>query len=165
MTLPEMRVFIVGEGDPIQELSALCVRTDTLQIVSVFHEYANCLTSDDNYARHNIHGLDTEFLSVNGFPSLCELTSNFCQWIDLLPAHHDYVFYGNNPSKLMQSIPFLIICKFELPQWKDRIHLQSHKMAVDAKKVCATILDKKCPSEAHDEYLLPHRPIPVIPSS
>ena len=155
-----MYIFIDSEGEPVQELSAICVNTETFQIISVFHRYAQCpLPDEDYYSRRFIHGLNIDFLMCHGFPSVRELTSALCRWIDNLPRFHNYFFFANDPTKERHLFPFLHIEDVKLPQWRVRIHTKPHIMAKAAKDNAASVLDCSCSATAvHSAYDPSHRP-------
>ena len=73
-------IFIDCEGEPIQELSALCASADTLEILSVFHQHAKYPTQEEEdedwFSRDHIHGLNLDFLQRYGVSSTRQLTTN-----------------------------------------------------------------------------------------
>lgn len=142
-----------SEGEPVQEMSAICIKTETLQIISAFHRYARCPQPDgDIYSRLYIHGLNVDYLNRHGLPSSCELVTEFCRWIDKLPRWEKYYFFANNPTMERKLIPYLTIDDICLTQWTKRIHTKAHKMAKAAKDNSAFVLDCYCPADAHNMY-------------
>ena len=165
---PQMRVFVDCEGIPLQELGAICVDWDTLQIYSVFLNYCMCPlpeTQSCAFSRRHIHGLNIDFLQ-QCHPTSDELITDFYRWIDHLPSDFEYLFFANDPSMEKKLFPLLRFYDVCLPPWLDRVHLRSHKLAYDAKQYDAPLLDKQCvASTVHSAYNpFPHRRHTATPS-
>ena len=161
-------IFIDCEGEPIQELSALCAYGDTLEILSVFHQHAKYPTQDEEededwFSRDHIHGLNLDFLQQHGVSSSRQLTTNFCRWIDGLPLFCNFIYFANDPMKERREFPYLKIFDIGLPPWAYRDHLQCHRMAISAKNKCATVLHHFCPPIAHSSFQQPQcSPLPTF---
>ena len=149
-----MRVYIDLEGDPVQEMSAICVRSDW-SLYSVFHMYAD-LPSDmdtDYYSRQFIHGLSREKLKECGVPSERYLLRKFSLWLNSLPSHHQYIYFANDPAKEYSFLTMLpSIRDVCLPMWINRQKLASHQDAIIAKEQSLSICGKKCSAAMHSSY-------------
>ena len=152
-----MRVYIDAEGDPVQELSAICSKTNW-DIYSVFHKYAACPTNVDWYSRYYVHGLRKSLLQRYGLPTERDLCREFCHWIDSLPSHYNYIFLANDPRKECHFLPMITIQDVNLPMWKERVTLASHQDALAAKQQCLSICGKKCCAAMHSSYSPTRRP-------
>ena len=154
-----MKIYIDAEGEPIQELSDICSRTNW-NIYSVFHMYADCAIypDPDSYSRRHVHGLRRSLLIRYGVSTERDLCREFCRWIDSLPSHCDYIFLANDPKKEYNFLPMIKIYDVHLPIWKERVKLQSHQDAIDAKRQCRSICGKKCSAAMHSSYYPSRRP-------
>ena len=136
------------EGTTIQELSAIQMIAQTLQIVDVYHAYA-VSTVNDFWARNHIHGLNSSFLSENGFPTEEALIQNFRTW---LRGKNVLIMFANDPMKENTSLK-LNIQDMELPPWTQRISLPSHTVSSSFKTNFIPILDKRCCKAAHNNFV------------
>ena len=84
------------EGEPVQELSAIAMNNWTYQIVSVYHQHANCNPNVDQWARKHIHGLNLKYLQDYGFSCESALLIDFKRW---LAAFNVIRIFCNNPGK------------------------------------------------------------------
>lgn len=149
-----MYIFLDSEGEPVQELSAVCVNTQTLQIISAFHGHAMCPMPDKDYfSRRFIHGLDVNYLLSHGSPSPRDLCTDLCRWLDQLPPWCEFHFFANNPTMEKKLFPYLIINDINLPRWVERVNSKAHIMAKAAKDNSTPVLDHNCPRAAHASYI------------
>ena len=119
----------------MQELSAIQMNAETRQIVDVYHAHARRTVPDDWAVKH-IHGLSDSFLNTYGFLNEESLINDFRNWRrgkDVL------AFYGNNPGKEKQllGIRILDMC---IPQWSERVHHPSHRVAQRFKQESIPVL-------------------------
>ena len=162
-TKRRMTVYLDTEGEPVQELAAICVKPgdnaddDSWTVYSTFHDYAafSSTTDVDWFSRRNIHGLSFTFLKQYGHPSEKDLCAQFCRWIDSLPSECSYKFFANNPTKERHLLPWLSIADLPLPPWKDRVRLSSHQEAVTAKQQSLSICGHQCSESAHSSFRRP----------
>ena len=150
-------VIIDCEGEPIQEFSALYVNVDTEEIVSVFHEYVQCGVDTydvDFWARKHIHGLNRDFISMNGLQNQAALFFAFQRWLNSHPFER---IFANGPCK-EQNFLSMKIEDVKLPQWKDRASLMSHKLALSLKKNVIPICDVTCCAHSSFVGWSPKRP-------
>lgn len=140
-------IFIDSEGSPLQELSAIELDVNTLEIMDVYHEYAKC-NETDSWARRNIHGLSLDFLDKHGHSTSDELINSFKNW---LKTKHIMHIYANNPSKEKQFLQRTVY-DIGLPVWIDRIKLASHILTQHYKRLSVPILKTSCNIEAHSSY-------------
>ena len=74
----------------------------------------------DWYSRYYVHGLNLDFLRLNGLPSVRELRLEFYRWIDNLPFGYQYYFFANNPAKEKKEFPLLPFLDICIPPWSER---------------------------------------------
>ena len=145
------------EGSPVQELAAIEVKEDTLEIVDVFHGYAYTQEHDD-FARQHIHGLNTDFLRVFGYSSESILLNVFRLWLASKPNR---ILYCNDASK-ERNLLQLPIFNFNLLPWAERMYSPSHKIANCYKKYMIPVLSKYCSQTAHSSFVCaPYCPNPL----
>ena len=154
-----MRVYIDMEGEPVQELAAICVKEKDWCIYSVFHMYAatSPIYDVDWYSRRYVHGLSLSMLDYHGERTEKDLRHKFDIWLDSLPCEYDYYFYANDPRKECHLLSNFYIDDVYLPPWKERAFLPSHLSALDAKRQCLSLCGKKCGAWMHASYSHRHR--------
>ena len=158
-----MYVIIDCEIEPIQEFSALYVNPVSEEIVSVFHEYVQYdvnIYDMDFWARKHIHGLNRDFLTKNGLQNQETLYLAFQGWLNSHPYEQ---IFANAPSK-EQSFLSIKIEDVNLPQWKDRASLMSHKLALSLKKNIVPICDVICCAHSSFVSWLPKHPHRLTPT-
>ena len=142
-------IIIDCEGDPVQELSAIYVNDSTCTIEDCFHHYAHYPYSIDYdiFARRHVHGLHFEFLRQQELLTLCEVIDLFKIWLKFYPTDK---IYAHGPAKEKQLLA-LEINDACLKPWAERVHMQSHQVALNMKlkkkPVCGIICS------AHSQFV------------
>ena len=78
-------IFVQASGRPILEASAIAC-TKEFEVVAVYHEYAAYgETSSQSWMMKHVHGLDPDYLQINGFSSSMELKNHFISWLSAFP--------------------------------------------------------------------------------
>jgi hypothetical protein len=140
------------EGEPVQELSAIAMNNWTYQIVSVYHQHANCDPNVDQWARKHIHGLNLKYLQDYGFSCESALLIDFKRW---LAAFNVIRIFCNNPGKERKVFPNLIIDDILLPPWDSRVNQHYHEVTKRFKDLCVPILSVRCSSYVHNQCFFP----------
>ena len=139
-------VFVDIEGEPAQELSAICMSANTRKIFSVYHGYA--YSNTDDWSRRHVHGLNPTFLKENGFSDETTLVADFKRWIrgkDVL------VIFANNPMREIEVLK-LPVKDIGLPQWTERVEFISHQTALAYKRKRVPVFNTVCKAGAHSKY-------------
>lgn len=142
-----MIVIVDGEGEPLQEFSALYVNPEKQLIVDVFHSYVKYpfARDEDIFARRHVHGLNREFLSHHGLSNEDALLTLFRTW---LVTHPYDIMYAHNPAKEMRFLS-LSIQDVQLKPWRKRSHHPSHETALRMKMDFTPVCNVSC--HAHDK--------------
>lgn len=143
-------IFIDSEGESVQELAAIEVDINTLEIVDSYHAFAKSAT-DDTFARCYVHGLNPILLDDEGFTSENELISHFKTWLSKKP--HVAIF-GHAPQRERKLLKLNIIDMF-LDKWIERKDQPSHKISKVFKDHMVSIAGKRCSHHAHSWYRSP----------
>ena len=136
-----MLVFVDCEGEPVQEFSAIYA-SESGVILDVFHQHVKYpfVCDYDFFSRRYIHGLKRDFLSRNGLCSENSLVRLFHKWLEIHPFK---AIYAHAPAKECKLLSLPINDVFLKP-WKDRIHCQSHQIALSLKLNSVPICDATC---------------------
>ena len=98
-----MNIIIDCEGDPVQEFSALYVNFSNGVIADVFHRHVKypfpC--DRDYFSRRHVHGLDRNFLQIQGLRDEPELVSVFHEWLTTHPYDNIYAHAPHKEAKLL----------------------------------------------------------------
>ena len=134
-----------------EEMSAIAMNADTLQIVSVFHEFAKSHISDQ-WGRKHIHGLNQHWLIDNAkYDSEKQLVQAFLQWYK--GFRHVLTVFANAPAREISLIGHNIhIDDISLPSWEHRERRACHQTALYFKRANVPILNRRCSSHAHSSY-------------
>ena len=140
-----MLIFVDTEGEPVQEFSAIYV-SESGDIVDVFHHHVKYpfVYDYDFFSRRYIHGLKRDFLSRKGLSCENSLIKLFHKWLD---SHPFKAIYAHAPAKESKLLSLFIDDVFLKP-WKDRIHCQSHQLALSMKLNSVPLCDVTC--HAHE---------------
>ena len=145
-----MIIFIDCEGNPVQEFSAICMDSKSMEIVDVFHHFITYpfVNDHDWWARRHVHGLSLEFLSANGLKDENALKTKFFEW---LSSHPYTTIYGHAPHK-EKVLLNLDVSDLSLLPWRLRRDNLSHRLALSLKKNARPILSVHC-AEAHSSFI------------
>lgn len=146
-----MTIIIDSEGAYVEELAAIAMNTDTLQIVDVFHEFALPQAVDD-WSRKHVHGLNRNWLQKHAnYKNQSDLVIGFRQW---LCGKNVLCLVANAPAKERQLLgPSFHIVDLEFPNWTAREPKASHKMAFLYKRLFSPVFNKRCCVEAHSSFI------------
>lgn len=115
-----------------------------MTIVDVYHNFA--FSSSDNWARRNIHGLNSNFLLHFGFPNAKILQKDFDKWIS---KYEIVKVFENCPNSMSYSF-FDNIEDLRLPPWTARVNEQYHITANRLKECNGKIFERKCATHMFD---------------
>lgn len=136
------------EGTPIQELAALEMKSQTREIVSVFHGYAKTELTD-SFARNFVHGLNPLFLKQEGLDSESDLIAAFKDWLSTKSYSK---LLSNGPDKECKALSIKVE-NFPLLPWRERKNEMSHQLALRFKKLQVAILGRQCLSTSHSSFI------------
>lgn len=140
------------EGEPVQELSAIAMNNWTYEIVSVYHQHANCNPQEDEWSRKHVHGLNQQYLQDFGFCDENSLLSDFKKW---LATFNVACIFCNNPGKERKLFPNLIINDILLPPWINRVNQHYHEVTKRFKELSIPILNVRCSKYIHNQCKFP----------
>lgn len=143
-------IFIDMEGARVEELAAIAVNSETLQILDVFHEFALPQLCD-LWSRKHVHGLSEEWLNHHAqYNNEEELMCAFRLW---LRGKNMMAMLANDPAKERQAFGKLFnITDLCFPTWERREQRPSHQMAFHFKESFIPVLNKRCCRLAHSEF-------------
>ena len=137
------------EGAYVEELAAIQIDAESLQIVDVFHAFAKS-TREDQWARKHCHGLNKKFLNENAeYENSQELVKGFMGW---LKGKKVLEFFANNPCMERHWLPRIRIDNLEMPSWAKRDFTAPHVMALQFKRQWAAVFNRRCCAEAHSSF-------------
>ena len=136
------------EGAYVEELAAIRMSVETLQLLDVYHEFAKPKCSDA-WARRHVHGLNKNLHEiVNAFETPEALIRDFKDWTRGMNV---LTVYANNPMKEQKELDWPIR-DIGLPNWEDRDTLPSHEIALGMKKRWLPVLNRRCSAVVHKEF-------------
>ena len=135
----------------MQETSAIEICSETYEILDVFHELVQVDKDVDAWARDHVHGLNEDWLSLNGWKFENSLVTVFKSW---LKSKNFVLLFGNNPTTERRKFN-INMCDLHLPPWVDRQNKPYHILAKKFKELNVAFLGKSCHSLAHSKYLRP----------
>lgn len=148
-------IFVDSEGAFVEELAAIAVHSESLQIVDVFHEFAKPQAVDD-WCRKHCHGLNTKWLQQHAkYENQTQLAQAFRQW---LRGRNVLSILANQPAK--ERLLFggdIFVHDLCFPMWSLRELRASHLMTFLFKRAFIPVLNKRCCAEAHSSFT--HVPI------
>lgn len=138
------------EGAYAEELSAIQVAAETLQIMSVFHAHAKARCKDE-WARRFIHGLNIEWLRENAeYDCEASLVEGFNRW---MKGKNVLAMYANNPAKERSVLHRRYhVHDFPLSSWERRDNKASHGIALRYTRRWVPLLNQRCCPEAHADF-------------
>lgn len=139
-----------SEGAYTEELAAIAVNSETLQIIDVFHEFAKPQAVDD-WSRKHVHGLNCKWLQEYAkYLNQTELAHAFRQW---LRGKNVLAIFANDPARERQLFGHdLFIQDLCFPMWAARESRASHRIAFLYKRAFVPVLNKRCCAEAHSSF-------------
>lgn len=145
-----MTIIVDSEGAFVEELAAIAMNTETLQVVDVFHEFALPQAVDD-WSRKHVHGLNRNWLEQHAkFRNQTELVIGFRQW---LCGKNILCLVANAPAKeRLLLAPHYYVVDLDFANWTIREQKASHKMSLLHKRIFSPVLNKRCCAEAHSSF-------------
>lgn len=132
-------------------MAAIAVNSDTLQIISVFHEFAK-KQCEDRWSRLHVHGLNPNWLQEHAkYNNETELLQAFRHW---LRGRNVLATFANGPEKERLIFPpNMFVHDLGFPMWCQRETRASHRMSFIFKRSFIPIFNKRCCSEAHSSFM------------
>lgn len=155
-SLQLVTIILDTEGAFVEEFAALAFDSETLQIVDVFHEFAQSYDADQ-WGRKHVHGLNRNWLAKYAkYENQTQLVQGFRHW---LRGKNVLCLLGNGPAKERLLLePDFYVTDLKFPQWTIREKKASHIMTLYYKKSFSPVLNKWCCKEAHSSF----RYFPVV---
>lgn len=148
----QLLLFVDTEGNPTQELAAICFDVINLCVKDVYLQYAKPLPGPEDmdwFARRHVHGLNRAYLEQHGFDTEEGLVADFHTWRQKHCINEIYAHAPEKEKRLL-NIP---ITDVHLPSWSERSKLACHRKAMRMKLMSEPIVDTFCiPSLVHAEY-------------
>ena len=140
-------IFVQTSGRPILEASAIAC-TKEFEVVAVYHEYAAYgEISSESWMMKHVHGLDPDYLQINGFPRSLDLKLHFISWLSTFP---DAELFSN--SCYTHKIVNRAVSLTNYKGWLERQLLSCHHEAFMLKETNAYINGLRCTTAAHCQY-------------
>lgn len=138
------------EATPLKECSAIEIDGENFKILDVYHRYANSgEDGESGYSHTHVHGLNSDFLSENGFATEQELIDDFKNWI----ASKNYrKICCNDPTREREIFKDLCFEDLKLPMWSQRSSQSYHVTANSFKGSSVPILNTSCSWYAHRDF-------------
>lgn len=143
-------IFIDVEGAYAEELAAIAVNSDTLEITDVFHEFAKSQAADE-WCRKHVHGLNKQWLlRYANYENQTELVNALREW---LRGKNVLTIFANNVAKEQRLLRDLFnVYDLYFPMWPEREKRASHRMAFLFKRAFIPVLNKRCCADAHSSF-------------
>lgn len=149
----EYILIVDTQGEPVQELAAICIDVVSLCIKDVYLQWAKPFLSQspdgDWFARKHIHGLNRKFLQQHGFENEEALVADFNAWRGKYAINE---IIGHAPAKeeILLNLP---ITDVKLAPWIKRYNKLHHCVALCLKTLDMHIKDIQCSRfKVHNEY-------------
>lgn len=148
----QLVLFVDSEGEPVQELAAICVDIMNHRIKDVYLKWAKipaAFIDVDWFSRRHIHGLNRVFLRQHGFENEEALVADFQTWRQQFTINE---IFAHAPAK-EEILLSCSITDVKLPPWADRYKSHHHRLALSMKTLNLPVKDTICKRfETHDEY-------------
>lgn len=148
----QLILLVDSEGEPAQELAAICVDLVSLTIKDVYLNYAKppSVTPDvDWFSRRHIHGLSREFLQRCAFENEDALLADFHSWRKKYIINEIFAHAPGKEEVLLN----LAITDVKLPPWIERCKSLHHRVALCMKTLDMYVKDTACTRyDAHSDY-------------
>lgn len=127
---------------------------ESYEILSVYHQHANCDSSLDSYSRRFVHGLNLDYLQQQGFPNESKLVADFHCWLNKFNVTR---MFANNPAKERRLLGNMRVEDILLPSWLEREKEPYHKVSRRYKQLNIPILNVRCDAYIHNRYVMKSR--------
>ena len=150
ISLQLLTIFVDMEGAFTEELAAIAVNSETLEIRDVFHEFAKSQRVDC-WSRKHVHGLNRMWLDRHAkYDNETQLILAFREW---LQGKNVLAFFANDPAKERQVFGKAFdVSDLKMPMWAQRELRSSHQMALIFKRALIPVLNKRCCFNAHSSF-------------
>ena len=149
------------EGASVEELAAIQMSAESLQIMDVYHGFCRSKLTDE-WGRRHLHGLKRNLYELYPvFDSRQSLLQDFKKW---KRGKNVLCMYANDPGKELRELNLWHDSRKEpreknwairdigLPVWEQRVGQASHEMARQWKKKWVPVMNKRCCSLVHSEF-------------
>lgn len=131
-------------------MSAIAMDNESREILSVYHQHADCDPEVDSFCRKYIHGLNPEYLHRYGFRNECALVADFQRWLTKFKV---VLMLANNPAKERKLLGNVYVEDILLPDWVHRQKALYHTVSRRFKELNLPIRNVRCDAYIHNCYV------------